>query len=124
MSKDINADIKYIKDIYGIDYDEARRPEVFDEHNTLSYDENMDGLNGKTLGHSEFDLEVDDIKLSKIVDIACEVLTDKQYIYFDLYFFQGLRQQEIAELTGDNQSTISRNINSIIEKLKKSLLEN
>ena len=123
MNKQINEDIKYIKDLYGIEYLEYEKISVYNDTNALSYSEAMDSLSSITLGETDFDLEVDEIKLTKIKEIANEILTDKQYVFFDLYFFQGLKQKEISNLTGDNQSTVSRNINSIIAKIKQSLLE-
>ena len=116
-------DIRCIKDYYGIRYEQSTKVESYGDYNALEFNDITNCMEYKTLGKSDFDLEADEIKLSKIKEIADEALTDKQYVLFDLYFFQGLKQKEIANLVGDNQSTVSRNINSLITKLKQRLVE-
>lgn len=45
-------------------------------------------------------------------------LSDRQKQIFQMYYFQEMRQQEIADILNIEQSTVSRNIKAISEKIK------
>lgn len=52
---------------------------------------------------------------------ALKELTDKQYRVVTLYYYQGLTQDEIAELLHTTRSNVQSHLNNAIKKLKKLL---
>ena len=123
LNKDFLSDIKDIKDYYGIVYEEYKRTDNFTDHRgTLSFEDSMYSTEVKKLGSSDFNLESDSIKIDKIMDVAEAVLTDRQFVLFELYFRQGLKQKEISRLTGVKQGHISRDLNISINKIKNNLI--
>ena len=120
FSISIRDDIKQIKDSYSIRYEDDK-VENFKDWNALSYDSRMDDTNCTVVGKEDDGIIIDNIKLSMLKDVAKDVLDDKEYKIFELYFFISMSQNEIAKIIGDSQSTVSRFIRQIIEKLKKSL---
>ncbi|MFI3254434.1 MAG: sigma-70 family RNA polymerase sigma factor [Eubacteriales bacterium] len=58
--------------------------------------------------------------LSKILNKAIEeYLTEKQKDYLKLYYYEGLKQCEIAKIYGVEKSTVSRVIANAKRKIKK-----
>lgn len=77
-------------------------------------------LNDISLGQlEEFEKEE---KIKKIRKVAEEVLTNRQFIIFELYYFNELTQQEIADLTGILQPNVNRDIKNSIEKIKEKIM--
>lgn len=60
-------------------------------------------------------------KLKLIKNIAKKVLTNRQYIIFEFYYFNGLTQQEIADLMGVSKQMINKDIPIIVQKIKASI---
>lgn len=60
-------------------------------------------------------------KIKEVKNIAKKILTNRQYIIFEFYYFNGLTQQEIADLMGLDQRNITNDLKIIINKIKKNL---
>jgi len=61
---------------------------------------------------------IDEFNIEKIKIIANEILTPKQVIIFNLYYFGNLRQVEIAEILGEDKRVISKNIIRLTDKVR------
>lgn len=60
-------------------------------------------------------------KIKEIKNIAKNILTNRQYIIFEFYYFNELTQQEIADLMGDSRSAIKMELPRIIEKIRRKI---
>lgn len=57
------------------------------------------------------------IYISTLYDYYGELLTDKQKIYFESYYFDNLSLQEIAENENVSRNAVSKTLMAITEKL-------
>jgi len=57
-------------------------------------------------------------KINQLYDVYGALLTDKQKEYFELYYFEDLSLQEIAEQYGVSRNAIHTNIKSSLALLK------
>lgn len=57
------------------------------------------------------------VYLSTLYDYYGELLTDKQKIYFESYYFDNLSLQEIAENENVSRNAVSKTLMAIAEKL-------
>ena len=57
------------------------------------------------------------IYLSTLYDYYGELLTDKQKVYFESYYFDNLSLQEIAENEEVSRNAVSKTLMAITEKL-------
>lgn len=57
-------------------------------------------------------------KIKEIKNIAKNILTNRQYIIFEFYYFNGLTQQEIADIMGIPRPNVTREIGTITNKIK------
>ena len=122
MSDDFLHDIKYVRDLYGINY-EDNTIETFGDWNRFLYDDYMDSrMIVETLSESDRSVFSDNIKLNTVKRVAKEILTERQMTIFELYFFESMTQKEVAHIVGTSRWTISRNLDEIIGKIKKSLI--
>ena len=119
QAKSLHEDIKYVKDQYGIE-GSVDRAEKFTEKNVYSYDGDMHSIEfqGDVLEHS---FHVDAWKLNHIREVAERVLTPKQNTIFELYFFNGMKQIEVANLIGESKGNISRDIKIATNKVRSNL---
>lgn len=60
-------------------------------------------------------------KLNQIKKVAKNELTNRQYIIFEFYYFNGMTQQEIADVMGVSKQMINKDIPRIISKLKSKM---
>jgi len=115
MSKQINDDLEE----YGHHIERIRSNKI---HIIGGYNEELGNAQQEM---AEIELEsgldnvIDEYNIEKIKLIAEEVLSPKQYIIFNLYYFGNLKQVEIAEITGENKNTITKNIQRLMDKIIK-----
>lgn len=121
MNKDLLEDIQYIKDSHNISYDTVDRPEDFNEWNTVSYNDQMDGVNVIKVGEDFSSEYSDNIKIDLIRSVAKKCLSEREHNIFKLYFFENINQKQISKIIGCNQSSISRNIDGSIKKIRKEI---
>lgn len=57
------------------------------------------------------------ILLSELYDYYHELLTDRQKLFFQKYYFENLTMQEIAEIEGISKNAVSKQIEAVKEKL-------
>lgn len=104
FSKQLNEDIKLLKSHYSIPYNTSAVQDdvVFD------------------LKENDFAEELinDDWMIDKINDIALEILNDRQYIIYQLYFCCHLNNNEIAKLIGTSKQNVSSLIKVVTQKIK------
>jgi RNA polymerase sigma factor (sigma-70 family) len=72
---------------------------------------------------SESDEQVDFVKHLKTTSLLAikEELSEKQMLYFTMYYLNGISIKEIAEMNGVNKSTVSRTITRGKRRLAKVL---
>lgn len=58
---------------------------------------------------------------NKVKKIAREVLTNRQFIIFKLYYFNDLTQQEIAEIVDLKRHSVSEYLTRAVERIKQNL---
>jgi len=59
--------------------------------------------------------------VGKIKEIAEKVLTNRQYLIFEMYYFNGVTQQEIADVLGIFQPNVKRDIDKINKIIKENI---
>ena len=89
----------------------------------ISYESlSSDGeLNGETVLASEFDVEelvIKNLMLEKLA-LAKEVLTGDERLLIDLFYEENKSQDEISNITGIPQTTVSYRLKKVIKKLRK-----
>lgn len=102
-------DIQELKRHYGYEYAQESIRE-----GSYSFNEDIDIEDDFELDEALGEWEVESIKV-----MAEEVLTDRQFIVFNLYYIVGMTQQEIADILSSYKSNINRDIVNIISKLKE-----
>jgi|LSQX01.2.fsa_nt_gb predicted DNA-binding protein YlxM (UPF0122 family) len=58
------------------------------------------------------------ILLNELYDYYGELLTEKQRFYFEKYYFENLTMQEIAEIESVSKNAVSKQLDTIVKKLK------
>lgn len=69
----------------------------------------------------QLDEYIKEEKIKNIKKVAKNILTNRQYIIFELYYFNDLTQQEIADLTGIQQPNVNRDLKNAIMKIKENI---
>jgi len=120
----VRKDINIIRECYGETLGHQNKKGKKD---TVSYDSNMSEIvnaheeqlaKEKYESYSAIDANIEVGKLQKIAE---KILTSRQYIIFELYYLNGMTQQEIAEIMGDFKGNISNDIKIINKKISKNL---
>lgn len=120
----VRKDINIIRECYGETLGHQNKKGKKD---TVTYDSNMSEIvnaheeqlaKEKYESYSAIDANIEVGKLQKIAE---KTLTNRQYIIFELYYLNGMTQQEIAEIMGIPRPNVTREINSIITKIKKNI---
>lgn len=62
-----------------------------------------------------------EVYVSKIKEIAKKILTNRQYIIFELYYLNGFTQQETADIMGIPRPNVTSELKIIINKIKKNM---
>ena len=78
-------------------------------------------LNGETVLASEFDVEeivIKNLMLEKLA-LAKEDLTGDERLLIDLFYEENKSQDEISDITGSPQTTVSYRLKKVIKKLRK-----
>lgn len=78
-------------------------------------------LNGETVLASEFDVEeivIKNLMLEKLA-LAKEDLTGDERLLIDLFYEENKSQDEISDITGIPQTTVSYRLKKVIKKLRK-----
>ena len=78
-------------------------------------------LNGETVLASEFDVEelvIKNLMLEKLA-LAKEELTRDERLLIDLFYEENKSQDEISNITGIPQTTVSYRLKKVIKKLRK-----
>lgn len=123
VQKDINIIRKSYGEVLGNQNNMGRRSFV-------SYDSENPNYQYIVSTHENYlnDLEEEQLyefkkedKIKEIKNIAKNILTNRQYIIFEFYYFNELTQQEIADLMGDSRSAIKMELPRIIEKIRRKI---
>lgn len=114
------------EDAYKAFYREQRRQKYLNERSKsngdFSYDMlTTDDFNGKDILVDTITDTAEQAERSLLLDKLCKAVLqlpiDEQKLIV-LHFQQGLPQTDLAKMLGINQSTVSRRLNRIIEKLR------
>lgn len=123
----VDKDISILKRHYGISIENKNAQGQLNAGNNISYNIN----NGEVLSAHENQIDsmkleqynelFDKVYVGKIKEIAEKHLNSRQIIIFELYYFVGMKQREIADMTGIQQPNVARDLDVIIGKLKKEI---
>lgn len=64
---------------------------------------------------------IDEFHVGKLQKIAKNILTIRQYIIFEMYYINGMTQQEIADVLGVSQQAIDKSVSKAIKKIKSEI---
>lgn len=109
---DLNRDISTLKDIYKIQKSKVKKTKttILKYWDNYNYSKNENNYS-----------VIDEVNINKINNVAKKILTDRQYIIFDLYYNVGLTQQKIAIILNDDQRNITNDLKYLIKKIKLEL---
>ncbi|MGG3987500.1 sigma factor-like helix-turn-helix DNA-binding protein [Bacillus smithii] len=120
----VRKDINIIRECYGETLGHQNKKGKKD---TVSYDSNMSEIvnaHEEQLAKERYESysAIDaNIEVGKLQKIAEKKLTNRQYIIFELYYLNGMTQQEIAEIMGSFQPNVKRDINKINKILNENI---
>lgn len=121
---EVNKDISILKDHYFIpkgNQNNKGKKEFIRYNSNSSHIINAQAKTMYTSKLQQIELITSDIDVGKIKEIARKVLTNRQYIIFELYYLNGLTQQEIADIIEVSQPFIKKSLDKIINKIKESI---
>lgn len=120
----VRKDINIIRECYG---ETLGNQNGKGKKDVVSYDSSM----GEIVNAHEEQLAIEkyesysvidaNIEVGKLQKIAEKILTSRQYIIFELYYLNGMTQQEIAEIMGVLQPDIKKDLQRIIKKITKKM---
>lgn len=106
-------DISELKKIHRIPIEKTNKK---GKNFNYSYNENQDYL----INDENYNI-INEINANKIKRIAKNILTERQYIVFNLYYNIGLTQQKIAKILNDDQRNITNDLKYLTKKIKLEL---
>lgn len=122
--KDINIIRKSYGEALGRQNNIGKRSFTSYEGGTSSYDEAVYAHEEqqKLIKENQQEGAEREEKLKAIKKVAKNVLTNRQFIIFEFYYFNELTQQEIADVMGIKQNTVSEYIDRLISKIQSNIL--
>lgn len=90
---------------------------MFEQRRTVQLRQDFSQLSGQPVSTNDNSSQRE--KYRKFLSAAIQYLPPRQRDPIRLYYFEGKKQQEIAELLGVERSTVSRRLKAARESLKK-----
>lgn len=121
--KDINIIRKSYGEVLGSQNSHGRRSFISYEGDSNFCEEIIDcHEKQKNYGQQDQINEIDkEEKLNSIKNIAKNILTNRQYLIFEFYYFGNLTQQEIADMMGFSQQMVNKDLKNIVKKIKEKI---
>lgn len=120
----IDKDLKIIKEHYGLTIGKQNSNGA---KTTVGYNGNIREIfeaheNKLQEDKDSFYKEINNrMYVDKFKEIAEKVLTNRQYLIFEMYYFNGMTQQEIADIMGIPRQNVTREIDFILKKIKENI---
>jgi RNA polymerase sigma factor (sigma-70 family) len=120
----VRKDINIIREYYGETLgNQNKQP----KREFVSYNGNIDEIfeahenQLQELKNQSYKEIYNEMYVGKIKEIAKKVLTNRQYLIFEMYYFNGMTQQEIADIMGIPRQNVTREIDFILKKIKENI---
>lgn len=121
LIRDINIIRRSYGEVLGKQNSHGRTSFTYYDHENNEYKYILEAHETQldNLEQDQLDEYIKEEKIKSVKKVAKNILTNRQYIIFELYYFNDLTQQEIADLMGIPRPNVTRELGVIIKKIRE-----